>query len=208
MSAGPFPAAPRALPNSAPAEEARLLRAVADGDELAFKRLYLIYHRRLGGFLMRITRRLDLAEELINDVMFAVWRQAGSFRGDSEVSTWIMGIAYRQALKAIRRRKRVLPLFGSRGDDDASQPVERDWVQHQETRQWVESALGNLPPKQRMVIELAYFMDLSCDEISRVAGCPVGTVKTRMHAARKRLRGLLERLSGGASSKACPEGTE
>ena len=178
------------------------MQAVANGDELAFKRLYLIYHRRLGAFLLRLTRRLDLAEELINDVMFAVWRQAGSFRGESQVSTWIMGIAYRQGLKAIRRRRRLLPLFASReSDHPPSQALEHDWVQHEETQQWVESALGKLPAKQRMVIELAYFMDLSCDEISRVAGCPVGTVKTRMHAARKRLRGLLERLSGVDSAK-------
>jgi RNA polymerase sigma-70 factor, ECF subfamily len=185
-----------------------LLQAVANGDEHAFKRLYLIYHRRLGGFLLRLTRRLDLSEELINDVMFVVWRQAGRFRGDSQVSTWIMGIAYRQGLKAIRRRRRALPLFNPRNSDPPSPAVERDWVEQQETRQWLERALDNLPPKQRMVIELAYFMELSCDEISRVAGCPVGTVKTRMHAARKRLRGLLEHLSGSLSAKARQEETE
>jgi RNA polymerase sigma-70 factor, ECF subfamily len=207
VSAEPYPSAPRATPESASADEARLLQAVANGDEHAFKRLYLIYHRRLGGFLLRLTHRLDLAEELINDVMFIVWRQAGSFRGDSQVSTWIMGIAYRQGLKAIRRRRRILPLFNPGNGDQPAQAVDRDWVERQETRQWLESALDNLPPKQRMVIELAYFMDLSCDEISRVAECPVGTVKTRMHAARKRLRGLLERLSGSSSGRARPEET-
>jgi RNA polymerase sigma-70 factor, ECF subfamily len=208
VSAESLPAAQNVFPDSASADEARLLQAVANGDEHAFKRLYLIYHRRLGGFLLRLTHRLDLAEELINDVMFVVWRRAGSFRGDSQVSTWIMGIAYRQGLKAIRRRRGILPLFNPQGGDQPSQAVDRDWVEQQETQQWLESALDKLPPKQRMVIELAYFKDLSCDEISRVADCPVGTVKTRMHAARRRLRGLLEDLSGSISGSARPGDTE
>lgn len=186
-------------------DELELLESVALGDQYAFKRLYLLYHRRLGGFLMRMTGRHDLTEELINDVMFVVWKKAGSFRAESQVSTWIIGIAYRQALKALRRNR-------DRPDRQGRNVGEReladaDGTERQETREWVASALAELPPKQRMVIELAYFMGYSCEEIARVAECPVGTVKTRMYHARARLRGVLSSLAdagGGRSGREMP----
>jgi RNA polymerase sigma-70 factor, ECF subfamily len=176
--------------------ELELLESVARGDQYAFKRLYLLYHRRLGGFLMRMTGRHDLTEELINDVMFVVWQKAGSFRGDSQVSTWIIGIAYRQALKALRRTRNRPRSDRLARNHESREPADVDGAERQETREWVASALAELPPKQRMVIELAYFMGYSCEEIARVAECPVGTVKTRMYHARARLRGLLSSLAG------------
>jgi RNA polymerase sigma-70 factor, ECF subfamily len=186
------------------ADERELLASVARGDQHAFKRLYLIYHRRLGGFLMRMTGRLDLTEELINDIMFVVWKKADSFRGESQVSTWIMGIAYRQALKALRR-SRAAPWAGAaaRSHEQRDLPA-ADGTEQQEMREWIDRALAGLPAKQRMVIELAYFMGYSCEEISRLAGCPVGTVKTRMHSARIRLRALMPKLS--AAGPAAPGG--
>src|SRR5258707_10440612 len=87
----------------------RLLARVAAGDREAFRELYIMYHRRLARFLTRLTRQYEIAEEVINDTLWAVWRKAGDFRGDSRVSTWIMGIAYRRALKSLRARSRALP---------------------------------------------------------------------------------------------------
>lgn len=192
----------RALHTGAPgqpadqAEEQALLAAVAQGDQVAFKRLYLIYHRRLGSFLLRMLGRLELTEEVINDVMFIVWKKADSFRGESRVSTWIMGIAYRQALKALRRARIAPPVDPAPFHRDETEPGVSDGAEQREMREWIERALAGLPPKQRMVIELAYFMGYSCDEIARLADCPVGTVKTRMHHARARLRQKLARLAG------------
>jgi len=80
----------------------RLLQKVAAGDREAFRELYVVYHRRLARFLVRLTRRYEVAEEIINDTLWVVWRKAGEFRGDSRISTWIMGIAYRRALKTLR----------------------------------------------------------------------------------------------------------
>jgi RNA polymerase sigma-70 factor, ECF subfamily len=185
------------------AEERELLAAVARGSQAAFKRLYQIYHRRLGSFVMRITGRLDATEELINDIMFVVWKKAGSFRHESMVSTWILGIAYRQALKALRRarlaRRTELTLPPGRQDIE---PADVDRAEQRETREWIDCALASLPPKQRMVIELAYFMGYSCEEIARITDCPVSTVKTRMHYARLRLRRYLPRLSGSRPGSA------
>src|ERR1700677_2871430 len=80
-----------------------LLRLVAAQDSNALQHLYMEYHRRLLQFLSRLSSQRDALEEAINDTFWIVWRKAEEFRGDSRVSTWIMGIAWRCALKALRR---------------------------------------------------------------------------------------------------------
>ncbi len=84
------------------ARDLLLVRQVAAADRAALAELYRSYHQRLARFLSRITRRNDLVEEVINDCFWIVWQKAAEFRGDSRVSTWIMGIAYRCTLKALR----------------------------------------------------------------------------------------------------------
>ncbi len=94
---------PSAASGRSDARERELLACVALRDRQAFEELYVLYHRPLARFLMRLALRYELAEEVINDTFWVVWRQAERFRGDSRVSTWIMGIAYRRALKSLRR---------------------------------------------------------------------------------------------------------
>lgn len=176
---------------SSNARELELLRQVAAGDRTAFKELYLIYHRRLARFLMRMTSRHDLIEEVINDTLWTVWLKAGAFRGDSLVSTWIVGITYRRALKALRRHGTARVMVG---EENAVAP---DAQLEDENRQWLGQALAELPLEQRMVMEFSYLMGHSCEEIAQIMQCPVNTVKTRMFHAREKLRRSLPRLAGG-----------
>src|SRR6201982_3664020 len=88
------------------AREKDLIARIADGDRRAFEELYGLYHRRLARFLTRLTRRYDVAEEVINDTFWIVWKKAGDFRGESQPSTWILGIAYRRARNAFRSAAR------------------------------------------------------------------------------------------------------
>ena len=177
--------------SSSNARELELLRQVAAGDRTAFKELYLIYHRRLARFLMRMTSRHDLIEEVINDTLWTVWLKAGDFRGDSLVSTWIVGITYRRALKALRRHGTARPMLV---EDVAVAP---DVQLETENREWLGLALAELPLEQRMVMEFSYLMGHSCEEIAQIMQCPVNTVKTRMFHAREKLRRSLPRLAGG-----------
>jgi len=88
------------------AREVDLMARIANGDRKAFEELYNLYHRRMARFLTRLTHRFDLAEEVINDTFWVVWRKARDFRGDSQPSTWILGIAYRKARNALRSSAR------------------------------------------------------------------------------------------------------
>src|ERR1700692_1065771 len=91
--------------NSAREHDNDLLIAVAAGNRQALEELYLSYHRRLARFLSRFTARYENVEEIINDTFMVVWQNAKDFRNASQVSTWVIGIAYRTALKFFRRRK-------------------------------------------------------------------------------------------------------
>src|ERR1700741_1343906 len=100
------PPEPNYRSGSSAAREVELISRIAKGDRKAFEELYGLYHRRLARFLTRLTRRYDIAEEVVNDTFWVVWRKARSFRGDSQPSTWILGIASRKARNAFRASAR------------------------------------------------------------------------------------------------------
>jgi len=184
---------------SDPDDDRALLERIATGDRVAMQKFYFAFHRRLNRFLLRTVRSPDQAEEIINDAMFIVWRQAAHFRGESRVSTWLMGIAYRLALKRLKQeytQRRRLPLDDH--ERDLHDFGHDSGAQQREQREWIDAALESLPPAQRLAVELAYFMGYSCEEIAGIADCPVNTVKTRLFHAREQLRTVLPGLSGGA----------
>src|SRR5258707_14910235 len=184
------------MANHSPKErDSSLLTAVAAGDRRALEELYLSYHRRLARFLSRFTPRYENVEEIINDTFMVVWQSAKDFRYASQVSTWIIGIAYRTALKSVRRQKnhtaaRSLDEYPEQTIDPTFEAEVQDWLRH---------GLNQLPVEQRLTLELAYHMGHSLEEIAAITECPVGTVKARMFHAREKLRQYLPALSVGAS---------
>ena len=194
-----IPATPRIGLNVRPEpdEERELLERIAAGDRLAMQKFYFAFHRRLNRFLSRTLRRPDQVEEIINDAMLIVWRQAREFRGESRVSTWLMGIAYRLALKRLKREqgRRWLPLR-EESERSVTEAAHDAGAAQREQREWITAALATLPAAQRLAIELAYFMGYSCEEIAEITECPVNTVKTRLFHAREQLRSRLPQVSG------------
>jgi RNA polymerase sigma-70 factor, ECF subfamily len=178
--------------NSPRERDSALLVAVAAGDRRALEELYLGYHRRLSRFLARFTPRYENIEEIINDTFMVVWQSAKDFRNASQVSTWIIGIAYRTALKSLRRQKNHT---AARSLDDYPEPTV-DPTSDAEVIDWLRHGLNRLPVEQRLTLELAYNMGHSLEEIAAITECPVGTVKARMFHAREKLRESLPNLSG------------
>jgi RNA polymerase sigma-70 factor, ECF subfamily len=176
------------------AREAELISRIAKEDRRAFEELYNLYHRRLARFLTRLTRRYDVAEEVINDTFWIVWKKAGDFRGDSQPSTWILGIAYRRARNAFRSSARASSLENL--DAPLEPPTFEEPMRTEELRDWLVQGLGQLPVEQRLAVELCYELGYSCEEISAIMGCPVNTVKTRLFHARAKLQKLLPVLGG------------
>jgi RNA polymerase sigma-70 factor (ECF subfamily) len=173
-----------------------LLGRIADGDRNALRDLYQTYYHPLLRFIYRITGRLDLAQEGVNDVMLVVWRSSRAFGGRSSVSTWIMGIAYRKALKLLAASRRWTDRFVGAPLEDL---IERSAVLAEQSddgdlRDLLDEALRHLSAEHRAVVELTYFYGCSYEEIAAIAACPVNTVKTRMFHARAKLKRLLPAL--------------
>lgn len=165
--------------------EAALLQRVVQQDRDAIAELYRLYHARLFKFTFRLTRSYAAADELVNDIMLVVWQNAGAFRGDSKVSTWIFGIAYRQTMRRLTRRPTTLPQHADPdelGHDDATDV---------ETEDWVWRGLRALPAAQQLTVVLVFYLGLTYSETAEVIQCPVNTVKTRMFHARRKLRAWL-----------------
>jgi RNA polymerase sigma-70 factor (ECF subfamily) len=172
-------------------EERALLESIAAEDRDALTELYGRYHAKLFKFVFRLTRSYASADELVNDIMLAVWRSAAKFRGDSKPSTWIFGIAYRQALKRLSRKQLTIA-----ANFDVDQLPDRE-SKAVELEDWVRQGLATLPAAQRLAVELVFFLGLSYEEVAAVTECPVNTVKTRMfHARRKLKEQLLSSASG------------
>jgi RNA polymerase sigma-70 factor (ECF subfamily) len=171
-----------------------LLARIAARDGEAMRMLYYRYYRRVARFLARITRRGELVEEIVNDTFMVIWTKARDFRGDSQVSTWIHGIAYRRGLAVVdtesRAERDMRSAFAEavESDDNSSEQVElADWMEH---------ALHQLPIEQRAALELAYYVGLTCEEIGEVMQSPTNTIKTRMLHARRKLRAAFDAHSG------------
>lgn len=175
---------------STPADEAALFTRVCAGDRHAFEALYRAYHPRLTRFLVNLIRRPQIVQEVLNDTMMVVWSRPDSFHGASRLSTWIFAIAYRKAMKALRRTEDAVEdrQANARISPDAG-PEQQ--LGDQRRREILSIAIVQLSADHRAVVDLTYFHGLGYREIARIMDCPVDTVKTRMFHARRHLRRML-----------------
>ncbi|KQU87571.1 RNA polymerase subunit sigma [Mesorhizobium sp. Root102] len=164
-----------------------LVDRVAKGDRAAVRLLFMRHHARVYRFVARQTGSEMMADDIANEVFLELWRQAPSFEGRSEVSTWLLGIARFKALSLLRKKKEDWI------DDEAAAAVPdgADTPEVVTMKEDKAAALRRfvnaLPDEHRVVIDLAYYHGQSVSEIGEVLDIPVATVKTRMFYARKKL---------------------
>jgi RNA polymerase sigma-70 factor (ECF subfamily) len=168
-----------------------LIRRVAVKDRQAFEVLYHRYARRLYGYLSKLIKRPDVIEEVLDDTMLVMWQNASRFNYTSRLSTWLFGIAYYKAMKALARASKepvdLLPDVPEWSDQNDPEGI----MTRQELGRTLARALGALSPEQRAVVELTFYHECSYQEIAAITKCPVNTVKTRMFHARRCLAQLL-----------------
>ena len=210
---------PAALSSWADHENRELIRRVAgrgEGALAAFTTLYVRYQLPVFAFCSRFLGDRDCAEDVMQEVLYTVWKNAATYQGHAQVKTWVFGIASNLCRNVWRkeRRREECPLtltndtsprvHSSPGGlalatfhaeplgrcPDASASCEAN-DQHRILR----DGLGTLSPAQRRVLHLAYFEGLSIREMTHVLGICEGTVKSRMANARRTLRHHLEHSS-------------
>lgn len=170
--------------------DAELLAAVRDGDVESLRALY----ERHAGAVLRLVRRLApaaSAEDILQETWLAVWQSVGSYRGDSSVRGWILGVARRQAYYVMRRRRvDVVELDLGIDIADPALPVD-DQALSSVGHGALVDAIKALPDRDRVVLELGLVDGLPYGEIATILTIPVGTVKSRMSTARSKLVALL-----------------
>lgn len=155
-------------------------------DGIALAELYERYRLTLGRFLLRGLAHAKLVDEIYNDVMLAVWRNASNFRGDSKASTWLFGIAFRARMNASRKENKHNHM-GDEVLENEEAPETEAFVS-----ETMQAAISKLSDDHKLVIELAYFHGYNTHEIASIVDCPQNTVKTRLYHARKKLKSSIE----------------
>jgi RNA polymerase sigma factor (sigma-70 family) len=176
-------------------DDLELIRCIARGDRAAFETLYYRHAPKLGRYAFKLLRRRESVDEVINDVMLAVWQEAGRFdAGVSTVSAWLFGITHKKVIKMLHgttKRARALAAVEAEPRADVGEHPEVAAIGH-EVGAAMAKALLQLSSDHRAVIELAFGQGQSYQEIASALDCPVNTVKTRMFHARKLLGRLLK----------------
>ena len=178
-----------------PALEGLWIAQIARGDRGAFEHLYGAYQRPLFRYFLHFVRTVEVAEELTDDVLVEVWKNAARFHGRSKPSVWVFGIAYHKAMDALRRRRPPvvdIHAIDAAAHTEATSAPEAA-VLRESIRSDVASALATLSAEHRAVLVLTFGYGYDYNAIAQIVGCPVNTVKTRMFYARKRLKETLER---------------
>jgi RNA polymerase sigma-70 factor (ECF subfamily) len=169
-----------------------LLRRLQARDSRALEALYDRYSRLAFGLALRVLGDRDQAEDVVQDAYLALWRAAGTYQAErGAVRTWLLTIVRNRAIDRLRCRAATSDVESL--EAVLSAPEADVWAQvsRQLLREEIVGALGQLPPEQRRVVELAYFGGFSHAEIANITTLPLGTVKGRMRMALQKLRGAL-----------------
>ena len=174
-----------------------LIDLITQGRKEALEALYGRYSDSVFSLVIHMLRDNGAAEEVTQDAFLNVWRRSASYHADrGSVTSWLFSIAHHRAIDELRRRRRREQTQVNRDVDLASQPSDDTtdpvrYTTQQFRRGVVMDALEVLGPEQREVVVLAYYGGLTHSEIATRLRQPLGTVKTRMRLALKKLRGVL-----------------
>jgi len=179
-------------------DEQQAIQRLKNGDIRGLEFLVMHYQVRAVRAAYLITRDLALAEDVVQDTFLQVFRSIGRFDATRPFEPWFMRSVVNAAVKAMQRSARQLQV-----GDEAQEDLLAEWaarvesveaqVESVEFQNQIWDALQKLSPRQRAVIVQRYFLEMSEKEMAEEAGTTAGTVKWLLNAARKRLRGLLER---------------
>jgi RNA polymerase sigma-70 factor, ECF subfamily len=179
-------------------DDQALIAAIAAGDSNALEQLYDRYAAVVYSVALRMLKNRELAEEVVQEVFWRIWRRSASFANErGRVTQWMFGIAHNLCIDELRRmRARPIAVY-----EDADRPLIQQLIDEQsdvpanvwsaEQRRVIAEAMRELPAAQRQAIMLAYFGGMSHQEIATKLNRPLGTIKTRVRLGLHRLGSLL-----------------
>lgn len=174
----------------------QLIQQIAGGDKKALGALYQAYERPVYKFIVSRLNDPHESADILHEVFMDIWRVAASFEGRSQVRTWIFGIAYRKVIDVHRKRARVTVTDDVPEPVDVADAADAGYAAQQEAEH-LRYCVGTLKDDHRAAISLAFYEDMTVAEIAEVSGVPEGTIKSRLHHAKKLLLHCLSGRIGG-----------
>ncbi len=176
--------------------EAEAIDLLKHGDISGLELLVRTYQLRATQAAYLVVGDWQTAEDVVQTVFLQIYERIQQFESSRPFAPWLMRSVMNRACTVARRRKWTISIDSDGNDPNTGASFEDllaapDLMDSMETRQVVWAALGELPPAQRAVIVLRYYLDMAEDEMAEELDCPVATVKWRLYMARKRLRLLL-----------------
>jgi RNA polymerase sigma-70 factor (ECF subfamily) len=195
-----------------PRSDRALLEQIAAGDQSAMRTLFTRHRDQAFRFIRRLTKDDDLAEDVLIETFFEVWRSAERFEGRSAFVTWLLAIARHKALSAMARSPSQSPSREPRDSREVEEQAAAEipdladdperMLQAKDLSAALRGCLMRLSTKHTEVIDLVYYHDKSVTETAQILRLPEATVKTRMFYARRKLGKLVRARLGDAT--ACP----
>ncbi len=162
------------------------------GDTSAFVQLWQRYRGPLARFVQRLVLPAVETEDVLQDIWLTVWRKMGSLEAAGAFPAWLFSLARKKCYQALRKALRRLPRppapshRGARADDELDL-AEQAWR--------VQAALDRMDAEHRQVLVLRFFQNMPYRRIAQAAGCNVGTVRSRLHYAKRGLKAIMERMN-------------
>lgn len=173
-----------------------LLEQISAGSEPSMSEFYNEFESRVYKFAyMRLNNTFE-ASEVLNEVMMEVWKNAGKFKGNSKVSTWIFGITHHKTIDLMRKRYRHDHVESEVDPDiiDETPHIDQAILSSQITNK-VQQCIKLLKQPFRDIIHLTFFEELHYSDIAKIMDCPKGTIKSRVFHAKSALKNCLASLS-------------
>jgi RNA polymerase sigma-70 factor (ECF subfamily) len=174
-----------------------LLERIGREDQAAFRELYKAFSRKVYAYALNMLNDHARAEEIVVDTMYQVWRYPARFRGDSQFSTWLIGIARNKVLMAFRSRKpdTLHDDLDDVADSVASEePGAFEALARQQRQEGVRHCMDKLSKEHRECVHLVFYEGMALAEVASLQACPENTVKTRLFHARQKLKNCLKLL--------------
>ena len=180
-----------------------LMRRAAKGDEEAFTLLYRRHQAAMYRFALRMTGNTWAAEEILQDVFMTLVRDPKKYdAARGTLGAFLYGVARNRVMKYLERLPREIPLEEKNEDGSGSGIVLQDastpaiWAEKRERMRQVRAAVLDLPAEFREAVVLCELEEMSYEEAAQMAGCPIGTIRSRLHRGRALLMAKLEMLRG------------